>query len=126
VSEEELIPSAQLFYLEPERYRTDLGFRCVLGEAEPKSFANPCVQTAFIPGNPAPWEPAPAYDGNEPPDLGEMKCAPEKDVDWTYYCTSEATQTGGLDLTITGLYGSDAYLKSYSSTHSKYVLHVRQ
>ena len=120
MSEEELIPSAQLFYLEPEKYRTDLGFRCVLGEAEPKSFANPCVQTSFIPGNPAPWEPAPTYDGNEPPKIKEPSCNPAKDVDFTYFCISRETQTGGLDLYITGLFGSDAYLKSYASNGSVY------
>ena len=120
VSEEELIPSAQLFYLEPERYRTDLGFRCVLGEAEPKSFANPCVQTAFIPGNHAPWEPAQPYDENELPVLKEPICNPGKDILWYPYCISRETQTGGGDLTITGLYGSDAYLKSYGSNGSVY------
>jgi len=120
VSEEELIPSAQLFYLEPERYRTDLGFRCVIGEAEPDSFASPCVQTAFVDGLPAPWQPGPPSGGNNLPDLDEMTCVPEKDVDWKYYCPSEATQTGGLDLILTGLPGSDAYLKSYSSNGSVY------
>jgi len=120
MSEEELIPSAQLFYLEPEKYRMDLGFRCVLGEAEPKAFANPCVQTAFVPGNPAPWEPAPTYDPNDLPDLKEPTCNPQKELDWSYYCIDVQTQTGGLDLWITGLNGSDAYLQSYSSNGSVY------
>jgi len=119
VSEEELIPSAQLFYLEPEKYRTDLGFRCVLGEAEPDSFASPCIQTAFVDGLPAPWQPGP-QGGNDLPDLDEMKCAPEKDVVWNEYCPDIQNQTGGLDLTITALPGSDAYLKSYSSSQAVY------
>ena len=124
VSEEELIPSAQLFYLEPENYRTDLGFRCVIGEGEggsgPKSFANPCIQTAFVPGYHAPWNPAPDPDENELPDLKEPVCNPEKELAWTYFCLDVPTQVGGLDLYITGLNGSDAYLKNYSSNGSVY------
>ncbi len=58
-SAEELIPSALLYYLEPESYRTDLGFRCVLQGAEPKTFGSPCIQTAYVPGEPAPWVPGP-------------------------------------------------------------------
>lgn len=118
-SGEDLIPSAKRFYLEPEKYRTDLGFRCVVGEGErnPKSFANPCVQTTFTPGNNAPWQPAPIPDENDP-DFDEPECDPEKGIDWDHYCLSEETQTGGLDLFITGLNGSDAYLKSYSSDGS--------
>ena len=120
VSEEELIPSAQLFYLEPERYRTDLGFRCVLGEAVPKSFASPCIQTAFVDGLPAPWQPGPPTGENDLPDLDERTCPPEKDIRWIPYCISVDTQTGGGDLYITGLNDSDAYLKSYGSNGSVY------
>lgn len=114
-SAEEMIPSAQLFYLEPEKYRTDLGFRCVLGEAVPKSFANPCIQTAFLPGDSAPWDPAPDPDENELPGLQELKCNPEKDVHWTQYCANQSMQQGGFDMTIMGLNNSDAYLNSWSS-----------
>ncbi|MEJ2448772.1 MAG: SUMF1/EgtB/PvdO family nonheme iron enzyme, partial [Anaerolineales bacterium] len=120
VSEEETLPSAELYYLEPDQYRTDLGFRCVIGEAEPEGYASPCVQTAFVAGLPAPWQPGPPIGESELPDLDENTCVPEKDLDWTYYCPDQANQTGGLDLTITPLPGGEAYLKSYSSNQGVY------
>lgn len=120
LSDEELIPSAQLFYLEPEKYRTDLGFRCVIGEAEPPGFKQPCVQTAFVDGLPAPWQPGPPTGENELPDLDERTCVPEKKVTRTYYCLNEETQRGGLDLFITGINDSEVYLKSWGPSPGVY------
>jgi hypothetical protein len=114
VSEKEMLPAAELYYLEPDQYRTDLGFRCVIGEAQPDSFASPCIQTAFVDGLTAPWQPGP-QGGNDLPDLEERTCVPEKDVNSTYYCANQALQQGGLDIYLTGMPGSEVYLKSWTS-----------
>lgn len=71
-------------------------------------------------GLPAPWQPGPPSGGNDLPDLDERECTPEKDLVWHYYCGDIQAQTGGLDLYITALPGSDAYLQSYSSNGSVY------
>ena len=119
MSEEELIPSAQLFYLEPEKYRTDLGFRCVLGEAEPQAFAHPCVKTASVPGLPAPWQPDP-QGGNLSPLYSEATCKSEFGAKPYMYCADQSLQHGGLDLEIFALGSSDVYVKSYNSNQAVY------
>ncbi|NQS91106.1 MAG: SUMF1/EgtB/PvdO family nonheme iron enzyme [Chloroflexi bacterium] len=112
---EDMIPSAQLYYLEPEKYRTDLGFRCVLQGAEPKSFANPCIQTAFVPGESAPWQPGPPQAGNMLPQHVEGQCVTDIGSSITQYCANQPLQQGGLDLSIAALGADDVYVKSSSS-----------
>jgi hypothetical protein len=115
ISDEELIPSAQLFYLEPEKYRTDLGFRCVITGAEPQSFANTCKQTASVPGLPAPWEPGP-QGGSMPPQFVEGTCMTDIGIIHNPYCANQSIQQGGLDLSIAALGSDDVYVKSSSSS----------
>ena len=115
LSEEEWIPSAQLYYLEPEKYRTDLGFRCVIGEGKPESFASPCVQTAFVPGVPAPWQPGPPQAGNMLPQHVEGQCVTDIGSSITQYCANQSIQQGGLDLSIAALGADDVYVNSWSS-----------
>lgn len=115
LSEEELLSSAQLFYLEPDQYRTDLGFRCVIGEAEPPSFAYPCVKSAFVPGLPAPWVPGPPPGDSELPDFPEVPCYVDIGTSHTEYCSNQALQQGGLDLNIAALGSTDVYMESWSS-----------
>jgi len=88
VSEEETLPSAELYYLEPDQYRTDLGFRCVIGEAEPEGFASPCVQAAYVPGDPPPWHQGPQHDQEQPPVFDERSCKIDIDTTRTVYCSN--------------------------------------
>jgi hypothetical protein len=115
ISGEELIPSAQLFYLEPDKYRADLGFRCVIGEAEPDAFASPCIQSVMVPGEPPPWHPDPS-GGSMPPQFDEGRCTPKFGATHTMYCSDQALQYGGLDLTLISSGADDVYVKSWSST----------
>ncbi len=115
-SDEEIIPSAQLFYLEPDKYRADLGFRCVLTGAEPKTFGSPCIQTAYVPGLPAPWVPGPPPPGNpQVPDFLESPCMIDIGTSITQFCTNQSIQQGGLDLSIVALGADDVYVNSWSS-----------
>lgn len=116
ISDEELIPSAQLFYLEPEKYRTDLGFRCVIGESEPSSFAFPCVRNVLVPGNTPPWVPGPPPGDSELPDFPEGDCNVDIGVSHTVYCANQTLQHGGLDLSIAAVGADDLYVKSWSSS----------
>jgi len=118
VTSEELIPSAQLFYLEPEKYRTDLGFRCVIGEGQPKSFASPCVQTASVPGMPAPWQPDPPQGGSMPVQFNDATCTVDYGSTYTQYCSNQPLQQGGLDLTVSAVNADDVYVKSWSSNQA--------
>ncbi len=105
------LASAQRAYLNPEQYRPDLGFRCVVTDLE--AFAPYCIQAAFVPGDPLPWQEGPP-PGETPPDpeFGEGEC-----IDWgagfedTLYCAYQQTQQGGLNLQ--PIYS--ATIKSWSS-----------
>lgn len=119
-SEEELLPSARLFYHEPEGYRTDLGFRCVIGEGQPDSFASPCIQTVYVPGVPPPWLPGPHPVEEEPPEITIQSCYTDIGTSYTTYCPDPATQTGGLDLSISALGSDEVYVKSWSSSQGGY------
>ena len=114
VSGEELIPSAQLYYLEPEKYRADLGFRCVIGEGQPEAFASPCIQTAYIPGDPPAWQPGP-QPGNPWLDIQMGLCLTDIGVKHTTYCSNPSLQQGGLDLSIAAVGSDDVYVNSWSS-----------
>ena len=123
ISGEELIPSAQLFYLEPEKYRTDLGFRCVIGEGEggkPDGFANPCIQSVMVPGVPPPWIPGPQHDDPQPPDFDEGRCKTDIEVSPYAYCSNQALQHGGLDLQVASLGSDDVYIKSWTPNGGGY------
>ena len=118
-SEDELIPSAQLFYHEPDQYRTDLGFRCVIGEAELESagFNHPCIRTVSVPGNPLPEIPDPPPGGpGDPPDFPEPQCKVEVWANSTNYCSNIDLQHGGLDLTYGAIVSNDVYVNSWSSS----------
>ncbi len=115
ISGEELIPSAQLFYLEPDKYRTDLGFRCVIGEGQPESFGSPCVQTVFVPGVPAPWQPGPPPGESQLPVFFEGSCFVDIGTSHTMYCANQSLQQGGLDLSIAALGSDDVYVNSWTS-----------
>ena len=116
VSGEELIPSAKLYYLEPEKHRPDLGFRCVLQGAEPKTFGSPCIQTAYVPGEPAPWVPGPPPPGDpQLPDFDEGNCFTDIGSSITQYCANQSLQQGGLDLSIAAVGADDVYVKSWTS-----------
>ncbi len=118
ISGEELIPSAQLFYLEPDKYRTDLGFRCVIGEGEegkPDSFASPCIQTAFVPGVPPPWQPDPPQGESMIPQFVEGQCVTDIGTAHTMYCANQSLQHGGLDLSISAVGADEVYVNSWSS-----------
>jgi len=117
LSEEEWIPSAQLFYLEPDKYRTDLGFRCVIGEAEPASFAYTCKKTAYVPGLPAPFIPGPTPDENEPPDYDFPPCKLDLSATHYEYCPNPGLQQGGLDLLISAPDAYEVYVDSWSSDY---------
>ena len=116
-SGEELIPSALLYYLEPESFRTDLGFRCVLQGAEPEAFANPCIQTAFVPGEEAPWQQGPPQAGNMLPQYVEGQCVTDIGSSITQYCANQSIQQGGLDLSIAAVGADDVQVKSWSSNN---------
>lgn len=111
---EELTPSALLYYLEPESYRTDLGFRCVLGEGQPEGFASPCLQSAYIPGDPPDWQPGP-QPGNPWLDIQPGICLTDIGVKHTTYCSNQSLQQGGLDLSIAAVGSNDVYVNSWSS-----------
>jgi hypothetical protein len=123
VSEEEVLPSAQLFYLEPEQYRSDLGFRCVIGQAELDSsgFAHPCIRNVSVPGNPPPFIPDPPP--GEPGDLPEFldkSCQMEIWATSTNYCPNQPLQQGGLDLSFGALGSNDVYVNSWTSNHGAF------
>ena len=113
---EDMVPSALLYYLEPEGYRPDLGFRCVLQGAEPKTFGSPCIQTAYVPGLPAPWVPGPPPPGDpQLPDFDPGPCYTDIGTSFTTYCSNAAQKQGGLDLNIAALGADDVYVKSWTS-----------
>jgi hypothetical protein len=114
ISDVESLPSAELYYLEPDQYRTDLGFRCVIGEGQPDGFASPCVQTAYIPGDPPPWLPGPQH-GPMPLDIQTDTCTTDIGTSHAIYCSNQALQQGGLDLSIAALGSDEVYVKSWSS-----------
>ncbi len=92
----DLLPLAHRAYLQPEKYREDLGFRCVV--TEPTYFAPYCEQIAYIPGeNKGPGQPPP---GEPPQGPGDGTCRPEKPphVTVTYWCANQGQNLGGATL----------------------------
>jgi len=109
MSAADLLPSARRFYLEPDKYRVDLGFRCVV--VDPGGYAPYCEQIAYAPGRPPPWRPGPPNGGQGPgPEVTpeEPLCRPPMvDYRLSQYCSDQGTQTGGATVVIvTGYLGS--------------------
>ena len=96
----EILPLANRAYLQPEKYRIDLGFRCVV--TEPAKFAPFCVQTAYIPGeNKGPGQPPP---GQQDVILQQVDgcLAPAPAFSYGSYCYNQANQIGGATVTYSG------------------------
>ena len=99
-SDLDLLPLAHRLFLQPERYRVDLGFRCVI--TEPTNYAPFCVQTAYIPGeNKGPSQP-PA--GGPEVILQQVPRCQADDPNFSVgrYCVDRPSQTGGAAVTYTG------------------------
>ncbi len=98
-SNAELLPSARRFYLDPEKYREDLGFRCVVKEE--KVFAPYCEEILWAPGLPAPWMP-PGPSGSQPtiPPGDLPTCEPRPpSLSFVNYCANQSAQLGGANVT---------------------------
>ncbi|MBN1304342.1 MAG: SUMF1/EgtB/PvdO family nonheme iron enzyme [Anaerolineales bacterium] len=96
----DILHLAHRAYLQPEKYREDLGFRCVV--TEPSHFAPYCEQVAYIPGeNKGPGDPPPGS-----PDLNEHQI-PDCETDELLfsvgsYCYDQASQLGGASVNYSG------------------------
>jgi len=93
------LPSARRFYLQPEKYREDLGFRCVV-TTDTTGYAPYCELTARIPG-PLWFEPFPPSGGPDEGAGGDCESEPPA-LSSTQYCFDQGTQTGGATVTYTG------------------------
>jgi hypothetical protein len=108
-TEAELVPTALRFYLEPDRFRADLGFRCVV--ADPYKYAPPCQVLAFVADLPSggpvdPLNPDPTTCEVDPPDVGLVDYCEKKvrhlhvkyepnSADVTYSSTASCTESPG-------------------------------
>lgn len=74
---EQLRPSFR-YFLEPEKYRPDLGFRCVI--EDPLKYAPPCEVTPLV------GDPGGSPDGGTPGGFGPTCTPPPLDVSIATYC----------------------------------------
>jgi formylglycine-generating enzyme required for sulfatase activity len=77
-SEPDQIESSLRYFLEPEKYRIDLGFRCVVGNAE--QFAPPCEVLAHPPADDLAGNP------DEPPGGSAACVVPQPELSIVTYC----------------------------------------
>ncbi len=77
-SEPDQVESSLRYFLEPEQYRTDLGFRCVVGKAE--QFAPPCEVLAHSPSDGL------ADNPDEPPGGSAACVVPQPELSVVTYC----------------------------------------
>jgi hypothetical protein len=99
-STSDMLPLARRTYLQPAKYRVDLGFRCVV--TEPAYFAPYCEQIAYIPGeNKGPGQPPP---GDQDQSLHQVPgCnAPNPDFQVGRWCYDQQNQLGGATVTYSG------------------------
>jgi hypothetical protein len=100
----EQIASALRYFLEPEEYRLDLGFRCVVGNAH--EYAPPCEVLAYIP-------PDSVADNPNAPPGGSASCIVTQPViDVVTYCNNYGARGNNISWT-----PADADV-DYSSTAS--------
>ncbi|MBT7071867.1 MAG: formylglycine-generating enzyme family protein [Anaerolineae bacterium] len=95
-----MLPLAHRVYLQPDKYRIDLGFRCVV--TEPANYAPYCKQIAYIPGeNKGPGTPPP---GGPDTFLHQTDgcLAPDPNFGVGRYCVNQQNQIGGATVTYSG------------------------
>ena len=93
--------SAQRSSLEPDRYKTDVGFRCVI--EDPTVFAPVCEAPATIPASASTPEPGQSASGND----GSSSESVTFDVSTltmknAFYCANQPANLGGANITYDG------------------------
>ncbi|MBN1304722.1 MAG: SUMF1/EgtB/PvdO family nonheme iron enzyme [Anaerolineales bacterium] len=85
----DFLPAANRFKLQPDAYRADLGFRCVVHD--PQGFAPFCQTNAYVP---------------LPTDSDEVPACepPVPTIDVTSYCIDRSTGTGGANVRLGDVY----------------------